>query len=138
MDKATADIEAARKLIAALDRYQASFGAMVRANMDVAIYEQVNACLTEIREAKGVIFSQVASQSVDFVIAHTGLMTSLWNAQLARIRGESAPFLDVHHGNLRAEHDEAVERLRLACQQVLKDRRIPPSPRPSPSPGPGY
>jgi len=136
MDKSTADTEAARKLIDALSRYQAAFNAMVEASMDISLYEEVSACLGEIRDAKTVIFAHVAAQSVDFVMAHTGLMTSLWNAQLARTRGEYVPFFDVQNDTLRADHDDAVDKLRAACEKVLSDRRIPPSPRPSPTPSP--
>jgi len=139
MDKDVAgpEVEAARKLIAALDAYEVKFKAMVDAGMDVAIYEQVSACLGDIRDAKTVIFSHVAPQSVDFVLAHTSLMTSLWNARLAQTRGQSVPFFDVQSEALRAEHDEAVERLRLACQKVIRGRRVPDAPKPSPSPNAG-
>jgi hypothetical protein len=105
--------------------------------MDVALYEQVSACLADIREAKTVIFAQVAPQSVDFVLAHTSLMTSLWNARLAQVRGQAVPFLDVQSETLRAEHDEAVEQLRLACQKVIRGKRVPDAPKPSPSPNAG-
>jgi hypothetical protein len=134
MDKTTAQTDAARKLIDALDRYRSRFDAMVQAQMDLAIYEEVSACLAEIRDAKGVIFSQVASESVDFVMAHTNLMASLWNARLAKARDEAGTFFDGQSGSLHAEHDETIQQLRRACQKVLADRRMPPSPRPSPPP----
>jgi len=130
MDKSTVETDAARRLIAALDRYTERFDAMVRAHMDMALYQEVSACLVEIREAKAILFSQLASQSVDFVVAHTSLMTSLWNVQLARSRGDAAPFLETQAGALRTEHDEAVEK-------VLHSWRVPPAPRPSSSPGTG-
>lgn len=136
-DKTALEVDAARRLIAALDAYGARFQAMLDANMDVALYEQVSACLADIREAKTVIFAQVAPQSVDFVLAHTSLMTSLWNARLAQIRGQAVPFLDVQSETLRAEHDEAVEQLRLACQKVIRGKRVPDAPKPSPSPNAG-
>lgn len=139
MDKLTAgpEVEAARQLVAALDRYELKFRAMVDAGMDVGLYEEVSACLADIREAKTVIFSQVAPQSVDFVLAHTNLMTSLWNARLAQVRGEAVPFFDVQSETLRAEHDEAVEKLRLACQRIIGAKRVPDAPKPSPSPNAG-
>ena len=137
MDKASVEIAAADKLIDALDRYKTCFDAMVLANLDVALYEDVGACLADIREAKGVIFSQVASASVDFVMAHTSLMTSLWNAQLSRIRGDKVPYFDAHNETMRAEHDEAIEQLRAACERVRKGRRVPTAPRPSPPPDAG-
>lgn len=137
MDKSALEVDAARRLVAALDTYQVKFKAMVDANMDVAIYEEVSACLGDIREAKTVIFSQVAPQSVDFVLAHTNLMTSLWNARLAGIRGQAVPFFDVQSETLRTEHDEAVEKLREACQKVIRGQRVPDAPKPSPSPNAG-
>jgi len=134
MIPSTADIDAARRLIDALDMYRLLFDAMVEAGMDVARYEAVSACLADIRSAKEVIFAQVASESVDFVLAHTSLMTGLWNSRLAAQRGDAATLLDAHSSSLRLEHDEAIDRLRLACQRVLKGRRMPDAPRPSPSP----
>lgn len=136
-DKAGVEVDAARRLMAALETYEAKFKAMVDASMDVALYEEVSACLADIREAKTVIFSQVAPQSVDFVLAHTSLMTSLWNARLAQIRGQAVPFFDVQSETLRAEHDEAVEQLRQACQKVIRSRRVPDAPKPSSSPNAG-
>lgn len=137
MDKAGVEMDAARRLMAALETYETKFKAMVDASMDVALYEEVSACLADIREAKTVIFSQVAPQSVDFVLAHTSLMTSLWNARLAQIRGQDVPFFDVQSETLRAEHDEAVEQLRQACQKVIRSRRVPDAPKPSSSPNAG-
>jgi hypothetical protein len=137
MDKSAVEVDAARRLMAALDTYQVKFKAMVDASMDVAIYEEVSACLGDIRAAKTVIFSQVAPQSVDFVLAHTSLMTSLWNARLAQIRGHDVPFLDLQSETLSAEHDEAVEQLRAACQKVIRGKRVPDAPKPSPSPNAG-
>ncbi|MBI2772239.1 MAG: hypothetical protein HYX47_21650 [Burkholderiales bacterium] len=119
MDQNEAEITAAQSLLAALDVYEAKFHSMVLDDMNPGTYEEVNRVLEQIRAAKLVIFRRVAGEAVEFLLAHSSLMTALWDFQLSRVRGTPS----VSEGGLpglTADHDEAVERLREACERIVR------------------
>jgi hypothetical protein len=130
LDTARAELEAARSLIASLDEYEARFQAMVGLKMDAEAYARLGPVLDDIRRAKLVIFNEVTAEAVQFLLAHSTLMSALWATQLAQVRGELAPASD-GLARLHADHEEAIDRLRIACQYVVTSRsgrvRKPPA-----------
>ena len=119
MDPNEAEAAAAQRLIAALDLYEPKFHSMVRDDMNPGTYEEVNVVLEEIRAAKLVIFRRVAGEAAEFLLAHSSLMTALWDFQLSKVRGTpsaSASGLPA----LTADHDEAVDSLREACERIVR------------------
>ena len=130
MDTARAELEAARSLIASLGEYEVRFHAMVASRMDAEAYARLSPLLDDIRRAKLVIFNEIATEAVQFLLAHSTLMSALWATQLAQVRGEDAPAAD-GLARLNADHDEAIDNLRAACQRVAASRggrvRKPPA-----------
>jgi hypothetical protein len=119
MEQVQAEVEAAKRLIAALDAYEVKFQAMVVGSMDAAAYEEVNVIIEEIRAAKLVIFRRIATEAVEFLLAHSSLMTALWDVQLARLRRTiSASARSVPA--LTADHDHAIDYLRGACEKIVE------------------
>ena len=130
MDTARDELEAARSLIASLGDYEARFQSMVAAKMDAEAYAQLSPLLDDIRRAKLVIFNEVTTEAVQFLLAHSTLMSALWATQLAQVRGEEAPAAD-GLARLNADHEEAIDKLRIACQHIVTTRsgrvRKPPA-----------
>lgn len=130
MEKARAELEAARSLIASLSDYEALFQAMVASKMDAEAYARLSPVLDDIRRAKLVIFNDVTTEAVQFLLAHSTLMSALWATQLAQVRGEEAPAAD-GLARLHTDHEEAIDRLRIACQYIVTSRsgrvRKPPA-----------
>lgn len=130
MDTARAELEAARSLIAALEDYEARFQAMVASKMDAGAYGQLSPVLDDIRRAKLLIFNEVTTEAVQFLLAHSTLMSALWATQLAQVRGGEAPAAE-GLARLNADHEDAIDRLRIACQYIVTSRsgrvRKPPA-----------
>lgn len=130
MDTARAELEAARSLIASLRDYETHFQAMVASKMDAEAYARLSPLLDDIRRAKLVIFNDVTTEAVQFLLAHSTLMSALWAIQLAQVRGEEAPAAD-GLARLNADHEEAIDNLRVACQRIVTSRsgqvRKPPA-----------
>ena len=130
MDTARAELEAARSLIAALGDYEVRFQAMVASKMDAEAYGRLSPLLDDIRRAKLEIFNEVTAEAVQFLLAHSTLMSALWAAQLAQVRGEEAPAAG-GLARLNADHEEAIDNLRAACQRIVTSRsarvRKPPA-----------
>jgi hypothetical protein len=101
--------------------------------MNNVFYEEVSKCLESIRDAKAVLFYHVVQESVEFLLAHSALMSALWDQQLSEIRGR--PTAPANLGALHDSQEAAVERLRGACIRLIELRLSVSTPPGAPSVG---
>jgi len=136
MDNELAEAQAARRLIAGIDLYEQKFQAMVDANMQASLYEEVSQAMAVIRDAKLVLFWRISRESMEFLLAHSALMGTLWDIHLSRARGmvsTAARALAAH----TLDHEHAIEVLRAACERVLSQASRT-SHKPPAAPSVGY
>jgi hypothetical protein len=102
------------QLIAALERYQASFDELVESWFDRNRCHTVVRQLDEIRKLRCAL-PQLAVDMMELAIRHMDLLQSLWTkaaaAQGAAIVGEVAA--------LRGRHRAAIEGMRQKCLRLL-------------------
>lgn len=130
------ELEAAGRLLLALDIYGSKFDAMVAADMDSGLYREVNDCLDQIRQAASMNSRELLFNTVQLVLAHSSLTTRLWQRQMARQQQPGTPLVpEVEIESLRQDHKRAAKRLRDRCQSILHRAREADrsDPRTSPS-----
>lgn len=113
------ELEAADRLLAALDTYTSRFDAMVAADMASGLYREVNDCLEQIRQAASMNSRELLFNTVQLVLAHSNLTTRLWQRQVGRQQSGSALVSEGEIELLRQDHRRAARRLRDRCRNLV-------------------
>lgn len=112
------ELEAAGRMLLALDVYGSTFDAMVAADMDSGLYRKVNDCLEQIRQAASMNSRELLFNTVQLVLAHCSFTTRLWQRQVARHQPGSPLITETEIESLRQDHKRAAKRLRDRCQNL--------------------
>ena len=106
------------QLVAALERYQASFDEMVDSWFDRNRCHAVVRQLDEVRKLRCAL-PQLAVDMMEVAIRHTELLQRLW------IKATAAPQSAIagEIGTLRSRHRAAIEAMRRKCLKLLSADR---------------
>jgi hypothetical protein len=135
MSRDPLEVEAAGRLLAALDIYTSAFEEMVASDMASGVYREVNDCLEQIREAASMNSRELLFNTVQLVLAHSNFTTRLWQRQVGRQQPGSSLVSEVEIEALRHDHQRAAKRLRERCQNLLA-KAVPPNGADSKAPPP--
>jgi hypothetical protein len=106
------------KLVAALERYQASFDELVESWFDSSRCQAVVRQLDEIRKLRCAL-PQLAVDMMEVAMRHTDLLQSLWTKATA----VPAAFIAAEIAELRSRHRLAIEAMRHKCLRLLSADR---------------